>query len=491
VSPATGELQQQDYRLSWVLGTACVLALIILCAIRPLLALVALVGLIGVVLVKPVRLTLVLLVVAVPLFPSLHNVASLTTVRCDEFLLLALATLWLMQTLAGRRIVLVGKDVMLLLVCAIAWGLIGFTYAAVTTSSGGRVTELFVSYRRVQWLLLFFLVIQEVDTVEQAKRLLLMTVLVSAIVSVIGLLQFADVGPTRDVLRSFYTIPGVSRTHYYARVTATFDTHPNALGAYYVIILSIVTAMLAALPRRFLNPVWLGVLVLGYVTVAASASRAGLFALVIGLVMISVMRRIWLLFAMTPPVALGIYFFGGRMTERLVEFYNAVLYGRIPMHRSLGQHIRHWSLALDMMEGMPVVGRGFGGDSAFAINRYVDNYYLYLTYHEGYLSLLLFAVLLAVVLLTLYRIATGSKDEFIRAAALGLLAGTVGLSAHAMGADTFTWERVTMVLWLCLALVIRADSLVDEQGEAVPQPDDAQVAQQLGAQDARAEQASR
>ena len=49
----------------------------------------------------------------------------------------------------------------------------------------------------------------------------------------------------------------------------------------------------------------------------------------------------------------------------------------------------------------------------------------------------------------------------------GLLAGTAGLSAHAMGADTFTWERVAMVLWLCLALVMRAESLLEEQGEVV------------------------
>ena len=144
------------------------------------------------------------------------------------------------------------------------------------------------------------------------------------------------------------------------------------------------------------------------------------------------------------------------------------------MHHSLGRHLRHWSLALEKMGGMPFVGLGYGGDRAFAINRYLDNYYLYLVYHEGYLSLILFLALLAVSLSVLYRIAANCKDNFVRASAAGLLAGLVGLCVHAVGADTFTWERVAMVLWLCLALVIRADSLVEEQ-RLEGRPDDVTV----------------
>jgi O-antigen ligase len=353
---------------------------------------------------------------------------------------------------------------MLLQCAAIIWGLIGLGWLAAYSGSDIGVKSFFVTYRRVQVLLLFFLVVQEVDTVEEAKRLLLVTIFASAAVSIIGLLQFADIGPVRELLYRFYTIPETGRTHG-LRVTATFDSHANALGAYYVIILSMATAVIAWFPRKFLNPAWCGILVLGCVALFATASRASLLALGIGVFVVAVMRRIWLLGVIVPPVAVSLYFAGGRMTERLVALYEAVAYGRIETHHSLGQHLRHWSFALERIESMPFVGYGYGGDDAIALNRYLDNYYLYLIYHEGYISLAIFLALLTVILLTLYRIATRPGDDLVRAGALGLFAATIGLSAHAVGADTFTWERVAMVLWLCLALVIRADSLLRDEGE--------------------------
>jgi len=466
VTTANSKVQKQ-YLPGLALGAILAATVIVLCAAYPLLTVAAVVGLLTVAVAGPARITLLMLVVAIPLFPSFRNFASLATVRCDEFLLVALSAMWLGQALIGRRVVVVGKGIMLLQSAAIVWGLIGFVSLLLVPGTDVSVRSLFVTYRRVQCLLLFFLVIQEVDTLQKAKRLIVLTLLVSSIVSVIGLLQYANIGPVRDIIRSFYAIPGTTQTHPWF-VTSTFDSHPNALGAYYVIILSLATAMVASSPREFLNPVWVGVLVLGYATVVATASRASLLALVIGVVVISVMRRVWLLFAMIPPVAVALYFFGGNMTERLAIFYDALVYGKIPTHRSLGQHLRHWSFALERMEGMPFVGHGFGGDRALAINRYLDNYYLYLTYHEGYLSALLFLALLVVTLLTLYRISTECKDALVNASAVGLLAALVGLSAHAIGADTFTWERVAMVLWLCLALVIRADSLVGEEEKVTP-----------------------
>lgn|GEM_PF-4331792 len=444
-----------------------VLTVAILCAATPFLTVAGVLGLVGVVLIGPVRTVLFLTIIAVPLFPSLRNVAGLTTVRCDEFLLVGLSALWLVQVFCGRRIVLIGKPIMLLHCAAIVWGLIGLGWLAAYSGTDIGVKSFFVTYRRVQALLLFFLVIQQVDTLEEAKRLLLLIIFASALVSVIGLLQFADIGPVRQLLNRFYTIPQTGRAPG-VRVTATFDSHPNALGAYYVIVLSLVTAIFASSPRKFLNPIWCGVFVLGYATVLLSASRASLLALLIGVVVIAVMTRVWLLGVIVPPVAIALFFIGGRMIERLVALYEAIVHGKIVTYRSLSQHFRHWSFALEKMETMPFVGHGYGGDPTIALNRYLDNYYLYLAYHEGYVSVLLFVVLVTVVILTLYRIASTCRDDFVKASALGLFAATIGLSAHAIGADTFIWERVAMVLWLCLALVIRADSLVNEEGEDVP-----------------------
>jgi hypothetical protein len=463
VSAIVHSSEKRERLLEISLGAVLVLTVAIPCAFKPFLTVAAILALVGAVLIGPVRTVLFLTIIAVPLFPSLRNVAGLTTIRCDEFLLLALSALWLAQVFRGRRIVLIAKPIMLLQCAAIVWGLIGLGWLAAYSGTDIGVKSLFVTYRRVQALLLFFLVIQQVDTLEEAKRLLFLTILVSAVVSIIGLLQFADIGPARELVSRFYTIPGTTWTHPW-RVTSTFDSHPNALGAYYVIVLSMVTAVIASSPRKFLNPVWMGILVLGYATVVTTASRASLLALFIGVVVIAVMRRIWLLGAIVPPVVAALYFVGGRMTERLVALYEAVAYGKIPTHHSLGQHLRHWSFALERMEDMPFVGRGFGGDPAIALNRYLDNHYLYLLYHEGSLSVLFFLGLLTAILLSLYRIAARCGDVFVKGTALGLFAATIGLSAHAIGADTFTWERLTMVLWFCLALVIRADSLVGEEG---------------------------
>jgi len=455
--------ERREHLVAISLGTVLLVTLATICALKPFLTMAAVIGVIAAVLIGPVRAVLFLTIIAIPLFPSLRNVAGLTTIRCDEFLLVALSALWLVQLFRGRRIVLVGKPIMVLQCVAIIWGLIGLGWLAAYSGVDIGVKSFFVTYRRIQVLLLFFLVVQEVDTLEQAKRLLLVTIFASAIVSIIGLLQFADIGPVRQLLSRFYTIPQTSRTHG-LRVTSTFDSHANALGAYYVIILSVATAVIAWFPRKLLHPGWVGILVLGGAALFETASRASLLALGIGVFVVAVMRRIWLLGVMVPPVAIALYYRGGRMTERLVALYEAVVYGRIESHHSIGQHLRHWSFALEKIESMPFVGYGYGGDQAIALNRYLDNYYLYLVYHEGYVSLAIFMGLLAVILLTLYRIAARPGDDLVRAGALGLLAATIGLSAHAVGADTFTWERVAMVLWLCLALVIRANSLVKAEG---------------------------
>ena len=83
MKPATGRIEKQEQIIRLAFGAVLVLTVVVLCAAFPYLTIAALLGLIGFVLVGPVRAMLLLLVAAIPLFPSLRGIASLTTVRCD------------------------------------------------------------------------------------------------------------------------------------------------------------------------------------------------------------------------------------------------------------------------------------------------------------------------------------------------------------------------------------------------------------------------
>src|SRR5438445_6361871 len=281
---------------------------------------------------------------------------------------------------------------------------------------GGRVKPMsgfFYWLKYYEYVFLYFMVVSAVTTKEEARGLVIASLVTCFAISLFALAQI----PSGE------------------RASAPFEGEmgePNTLGGYLVFMLAIVVGLLltnGAVASRF---PYLILLVAGSIGLMATLSRASFLAA--GVLILSVigfmaprrpilMTMVLIAILSTPlwaPHAVKervLYTFTQEETEGQIRM------GALRFDTSTSDRLRSWHQSFALWKKFPVWGTGVTG------GLFMDAMYPRILMETGLLGLVAFFVLIWSIFrmsITSYRLAT---DQFSRGVALGFLLGLAGLLA--------------------------------------------------------------
>ena len=375
------------------------------------------------------------------------------TFRFDDFILVIVAFSWLLKCALHqelgvfRRTPLNGAMVAYVLACSIST-IIGMGAGRVEPLTGA----LFV-LKYVQYFVLFFLVINSVDSEKQLRRYWLAMVVTALIVGATGIAQ----------------IPGGGR------VSAPFEganSEPNSFGGYLGFLIIICLALWFSLRDQRQRMAYLLVAVFLFVPFLFTLSRASYLGIGPGVAVVLLLNRRHVLSYGLMALAFSLLVFPQVFPEAIRERVaftwsqearsgQRVLFGQ-RVDTSTSARLGSFEKVLTDFPEQPLFGYGVTGWG------FVDAQYFRTLIETGLLGLLsLLFFFFRIFQLGLARFRFFSKNDFYRGLSVGFLGGFVCLLFHAIGSNTFIIVRIMQPFWLVAGLVFMSRVVVG--GESAPE----------------------
>ena len=150
--------------------------------------------------------------------------------------------------------------------------------------------------------------------------------------------------------------------------------------------------------------------------------------------------------------------------------------GGVRLDTSTSQRLESWQEAFTDALYSPIWGYGVTG------YKFLDAQYPRVLAETGLIGVVAFGALLVGIFRETHRVYERAKDPLFKGLAAGLLAGTVGLLVHAVGANTFIILRIMEPFWLAVGLVISASSIMRaEEAEVVDNVEDSKSEEEIAA----------
>lgn len=316
----------------------------------------------------------------------------------------------------------------------------------------------------LRWLLYLSLVYVAIRIRPSYRRLFIKFGLAGAvIVGVFALLQIfvlpndflARIGYDKDTTIAPYLT--VDKNPDYVRISSTLRG-PNPLGAYAVIILSIIMAASLKGSRRFGKYKIIALVaaagMVGALWASYSRSALGAFAVSTGLVFaVTIGRRLsraWWITAVVIIFALA----GGLFAARGTEFVsNVILHENLNGGSAESSNEGHVDSLLDGTQRMIEQPFGGGIGSTGSASLYgetpliIENQYLFIAHETGWLGLVLFMILFVAVLIRLWH----QRQDYL---ALGLFASGIGLGLIGLLLPVWVDDTVALIWWGLAAVVL-------------------------------------
>ncbi len=386
------------------------------------------------------------------------------------FMDLALGTLfaiWGLRLITGRQRTFITSPLGLLLFLFLGWAVFTFIFGLGHSGLNVTVTRNFVEV--ILSVSLFFLVINQVRTLDALNQISRAIILAGAGAAALGIFFYVIPGdwtvrilsllrvfqyPTENILRYIEDDPEQPMR----AISTSID--PNALGGLLVFLTIITVGHLFArrpvMPRGYLA-VCAGMMLL---TLYLTYSRGSLLGVVAGLGVMGLLRYrklLWVmlvvatLVAVLPPTQLYV--------ERFIEGIQG---------QDLATQMRfgEYKDALELISRYPLTGVGFSGTPDIDLYVGVSNVYLLLAEQIGLvgagLYLLIGLAYLAIIFLTLHRVPKGHPLEApLLAYGLAILGAMIGgLFDHFY--FNLTFIHIVALYWLVMGLGIAAALLAEE-----------------------------
>lgn len=330
----------------------------------------------------------------------------------------------------------------------IAMCLISTLYSAVL----GRLsflTGFFFTLKYIEYFLLFFMVVNVIQSKVQIKRFVYMMFFVFVLISIYAWLQRAS---------------GIQR------VSTPFEGQSgeaNTLGGYLVFMIMLALGILFNIREKYTR-FFLGVSVcLALPALMFTLSRGSWIAFIPAATVLFVLSRkgklmmtVLLLFTF----CFAAWIFPREVKERFAyTFEEQVEYDflgkRITLDESAAARIEAWVLGIDRWKRSPVIGHGVGSPGPI-----VDNQYTRTLTETGTIGFILFSVIILRLLgVTYYVIRKREEDDFYHGLACGFYAGIVGLLFHSLSAASFIIIRIIEPFWFVAAIIVALPRILQEE----------------------------
>jgi O-antigen ligase len=371
------------------------------------------------------------------------------TLRLEDFLLVSIGLSWFARSALDKTRGLFRKTPLnqpiaaYILACLLAtlWG-------KFTGDVKGKAGFFFV-LKYFEFMIVFFMVVNYVDSADQAKRLLFCLFLTCFIVSIYGLIQIPDGG----------------------RVSAPFEGErgePNTFGGYLVFMGAVAVALMDHLKNIRLRLGLAVLLVVLLLCLLYTQSRASYLAVIPAYLVLSLLsrRRFYLIAGLIVALALGPLIIPRVAKERIAftfmqpEARGQIQVGKLRLDTSASARIYSWKSGLRDWRRRPILGHGVTGYG------FMDAQYPRILVETGIVGFLAFAWLIY----GLFRVGLATwreqQDDLMRGLSVGLIAGLVGLLVHAVGANTFIIVRIMEPFWCLVGIVIALTEINDEKAIA-------------------------
>ncbi len=385
-----------------------------------------------------------LLIIAMLLSPefsmgAVSNQRSIV-IRIDDLLIVVFCLAWLARTTLTKNKRIIKRTPLNRLILIYSLILFISTFKSMILGSVQPVRGLFYVFKYIEYYMVFQLATGVIEDKKQVINYIKTFLVVFMIVNIFACTQIGQ-----------------------DRVSAPFEGkegEPNTLGGYQVLILAIVISLIMHLRSMKSRVILIGIALFTMLPFAFTLSRASYAAIIPMYFTLIIFHRgrarNYLIGFMMIVIILGIFFlpsavkeriqytFGGEVDESVVP----IKVGDVTLDPSASARINDWIRLYEMWRKRPFFGYGVTGAG------FVDSQYFLTLVETGLIGLASFLALLWGIFRHSLRIFRNTKDEFLKAIALGFVAGHAGMVVHALTANTFIVIRIMEPYWFLAAIVM-------------------------------------
>jgi len=365
-------------------------------------------------------------------------------IRFDDLLLTVITFAWFAKTAINKGLALfiktplnkvIGVYILICLISTLKGAVLGYVSAA---------KGLFYILRYFEYFLLYILVANHIHSKKQIKFFLNVFFITCALVSLYGILQISGGG----------------------RVSAPFEGEagePNTFGGYLLFIFCLAVGLLLQNIPQKLKVRLAGLSVLIFVPFLFTLSRASYVAIVFSyLTFIILSKKKAFLITVLATILLSVILLRPEAVLSRVKYTfqardaSLAKIGSITLDPSSSARIFSWQDAFKVWKKNPILGRGVSG---FA---FLDGQYIVNLAELGIVGLFALLWLLWTIFKHAFNIHKQMDDELYKGLTLGFLAGFIGLTIHALTANTFIILRIMEPFWFIAAIVMMLPTLLEE-----------------------------
>lgn len=366
-------------------------------------------------------------------------------VRSEDLILIVIGLAWLAKTAVNKELGIVAKTplnrpILFYVVANIVSTLLGYLWGNVSGLSG-----LFYVLKYVEYFVVYYMVVNNVQDRDHARRLVVAAFLTAAIVSLVGIAQI----PSGE------------------RVSAPFEGEigePNTFGGYLLLMMAIAGGVALETHRLRLRAICValvGVMALPFAFTLSRASYLGVVPAFLVLAWFTRQRRfmmgvVLLMLVCSPILA---FVLPSAVTQRILYTFEpekgqaTVRLGRVAFDPSTSARLISFQAALTGFMRRPIFGYGVTGFG------FMDAQYARVLVETGAVGLAAFLSLVWAVLRSGTDAFRRLREPEDRGVALGFLAGTIGLLVHAIGSNTFIIVRIMEPFWFFAGIVMMLPQL--------------------------------
>jgi O-antigen ligase len=373
------------------------------------------------------------------------------TLRLDDFILLIIGFSWLAKMSVNKELGMflktpLNKPIAYYIIICLSSTLFGALFGRVDLKTG-----FFFVLKYFEYMIIYFMAVNLLEEKRQAKNYLWAMLITCAIVSIMGISQIPLGG----------------------RVTAPFEGasgEPNTFGGYLVFMISITFGLFLTSPSFRYQAIYAFLIILFVIPLFYTQSRTSYMAAIPSLFVFLYLsrKRKWVL-AVVVLICLSLPFIMPRIAKDRISYTftqgqnrtDVVEIGGLKLDTSTSARVTSWKIASRNWINHPILGYGITG------YRFVDAQYLRVITETGFLGLISFLFLMAMIFRRTYDILKTSIDQFEEGIAIGFLAGFAGLLFHGIGANTFIIVRIMEPFWFMTAIVISIPTFREDNNESV------------------------
>lgn len=387
-----------------------------------------------------VKLGLVFMTIAMIFSPELP-VANLglraLTIRIEDVLIPILFLAWLARLAAKRdRELITSTPINKLIFAILAMDVISTIWGTTAGAYPFKLSAVFYFLKTVEFFIIFFLVVNYINTRSQIKFFLFFALLT---VTLLGLYAMSQI-PKNEVFSDY-------------RVTAPFEgtPEPATIGGYMAFLLLIIACLFLYEPRPLMKWFYGIIGIIIFIPFLFTLNRASYIAFIIGMIYITIVsRKKWFgfflaLFLLTSPV-----WAPDSLKQRIAYTWeDAVNPGREwGVDQSTQERINTYRKMWNTLKYSPIIGCGLGSYD------FLDSQYARTLHEIGAVGLGIWLFLY----FRLFRISQwlfrNLEEGMFKGMALGYSAGVIGILLHGFGNITFYIVRIMEPFWLISGLVV-------------------------------------